>query len=386
MTVTAGPRLQQQMLRWAGNLGRSVSLTLTSLKLDYQLTRKGRLVLNSAAEPNWQVVESEDALVHRYLSLSPAHVLAASTTSACSVYDYESRGHGIFYIPIETPGVEGQHVDITAAYRLSYGYEGEVTTTVDLSRISEPSRNHNLRITLEIPEPECPGATLANASVGMIICSHGRAHAATTDGLVCGGRKVAVVAYKGSDTGVSGYTRGLALAMKDANAEGADWCAKQPAEICLAQQAGDEATALGFYDGLTSTNDLEAHATHSHAAAHLALNYQYSDAVVEGAHPAGTSQWFLPAMGQWNEIVKGLTGLTRDLDSSQHDGEYKADNVNPTLTAAGADGFEKAHYWTSTESGNGGLTNAWYVSFKDGKINSEPKTTATTRVRAAFAF
>lgn len=376
--VTAGPRLQQLLMRYAVSLGSDVSLTLKRLTLDYLLTRKGRLVLNSSTQPNWQAVESEDAKVHRYVRLTPNHRLATASPSVCSVTDYHVGSQGVFYIPIEV-GDGGQQVSVTATWQMTNGDEGEVTTVVDLSRISEPSLRNGLRLSLELPEPECTGTVLNSAEVGMLICSHGRAHAATDGDLACGGQKVAVVAYAGDAAGVAApYTHGLALALQDTAA--LTWCS-QTAETCLDEQATDLASALASMGGLTATALLAAHADHTHTAANAASNYRFGGAVSAGDHPVGTSQWFLPSLGQWNLMVKAMSSSETDLSSSQNAG-YIAAEVSGIITAAGGDALQSALYWSSTEKS---ASDAWYVSFENGKVQGGDKVEAYP-VRAVLAF
>lgn len=150
ITLTVGPAMKEQLQQYAAASGSEVTLTLKSLTLDYQLTRKGRLVLNGSNQPNWQVVESEDPKVHRYLRLRPDHRLAVASSSTCSVTDYTTSGHGIFFIPVEVGG-EPQQVAVTATYQISNGDAGEQTTTVPLSRFSEASQSTGVRLTLNLP-------------------------------------------------------------------------------------------------------------------------------------------------------------------------------------------------------------------------------------------
>ena len=372
VAVTAGPRLQRLLMRYAASMGGDVTLTLRTLTLDYLLTRKGRLVLNSATQPNWQAVESEDAKVHRYLRLSPGHRLAVSSASACTVTDYSVSGQGVFYIPVET-GDERQQVTATATWQLTNGDEGEVSTSVDLSMVSDYSRSNGLRFTLELPEPECTGVALSRATVGMVVCSHGKAHAATTGALSCEGRKVAVVAYVGDGDSSDGtYNHGLAIALSDAGR--AQWCGQED-EACLGSQPGSESAALSLCDGLAATAALlSAGDGHSHDAARLAADYRYDASVGAGSHPAGTSRWFLPSMGQWCLMAKAMTGRSSALSSSEN-GDYLAAVFNPLITAAGGTGVRGAAnelYWSSTESSR---QNAWYMSFEKGKTSKDDKTT-----------
>jgi len=136
-----------------------VAFTVTELTIDYLLTRKGRLVLNNATQPNWQAVASEDAKVHRTLTFTPNLVMARATSGvAYTTTPFDSgAGHGIFYIPIES-GSSKQQVSITAQYTITAGNpvevveENSVTTVIDLSFISNASEGRNMNITLRVPE------------------------------------------------------------------------------------------------------------------------------------------------------------------------------------------------------------------------------------------
>ena len=137
----------------------TVEFTVTSITIDYLLTRKGRLVLNNNTQPNWQAVDSEDAKVHRTLTFTPNQVLARATSSlnATSTTFDSGDGHGIFYIPIES-GNTKQQATITAQYTITSGdpaqvvEEGSVSTVVDLSFVSNANQGRNLNITLRIPQ------------------------------------------------------------------------------------------------------------------------------------------------------------------------------------------------------------------------------------------
>ena len=193
----------------------------------------------------------------------------------------------------------------------------------------------------------------------MVICEHGKAYEATTGNLACGGKKVAVVAYKGAagsadtSTGASGYV-GLAIALKDANdGNRCPWYDKRESR-CLTQ-SGNLANALGssFGKGIEFTNTLAGGcgASHVHAAARAAKDYKYDASVAAGAHPTGTSQWFLPTIYQWNRIVKGMCGDHGDLTRTEKD-DYKYGKFNMKVTAAGGTGVQNFTYWSSTEEDN----------------------------------
>ena len=194
------------------------------------------------------------------------------------------------------------------------------------------------------------------------------------------GKKVAVVAYTGSGSGEdSPYNHGLAIALDDATT--AAWCS-QKANTCLDAQATNLASALTTLNGLTATAQLVADDSHTHAAATAARNYCYDVSASAGAHPTGTSTWFLPSLGQWNIMLKAMTGSGVDLSSSSN-ATYQAANVSPLITAAGGTALSAAHYWSSTEKS---ATDAWDVTFQSGRSNGADKDTGTHHVRAVLAF
>ncbi len=135
-----------------------IQFTVTRIAINYQLTRKGRLVLNGSSQPNWQAVESEDAKVSRTLEFTPNLVMARATSASEATSDIfeTSPGHGIFYIPIESGG-SPQQVTVTISYTITADgsaepiEEGSASSTIDLSFICNASEGRNLNITFAIP-------------------------------------------------------------------------------------------------------------------------------------------------------------------------------------------------------------------------------------------
>jgi len=156
VTVTVGESVKDRLK--AIYFGTPVTLTVSSITIDYLLTRKGRLVLNGTSQPNWQAVESEDAKVHRILTYSPNLVMAqATSSSACSTADFTTGdGQGVFYIPLES-GADRQKVTVSAQYTVTTGSpayvisEGTIEATADLSYISNASESRDLNVTIQIP-------------------------------------------------------------------------------------------------------------------------------------------------------------------------------------------------------------------------------------------
>ena len=235
------------------------------------------------------------------------------------------------------------------------------------------------------------GVALSKATVGMVICEHGKAYEATTGNLACGGKKVAVVAYKGAagtadtstSTDASGYV-GLAIALKDANdGKRCQWYDKRESR-CLTQSS-NLANALGssFGKGIDFTNTLAGGcgASHVHAAARAAKDYKYDASVAAGAHPTGTSQWFLPTIYQWNLIVKGMCGDHGNLTTTEKD-DYKYGKFNTKVIAAGGTGVQNFTCWSSTDDA---ATAVWGMNFNLGRVIGLYKND-DYYVRAVLAF
>ena len=241
--------------------------------------------------------------------------------------------------------------------------------------------SHGNAVRLFKDDYRCSGKSLASSEVGDIICAHGKAYSPTTGSLPCGGQKVAIVAYKGAagtadtSTGSESYT-GLAIAMQDATQS--QWFTSNSG-TCVAQNS-TLSYLLNNYNGISYTNKL-ANATctsgHNHAAAKAAKNYSVN-------HPSGTSQWFLPTIGQWNLIVKGLTGKSTDLKYDTGNSDYTGANFNAKILAAGGVGVidTSLGYWSSVEHSTGA---AWHMNFISGYVSTNNKN-VSEHVRAVLAF
>ena len=152
ITVTASEALQTKLksLYSLGD-GHPVTITLDTLQLDYTLTRKGRLVLNSnSSQPNWHEVVSEDLTVHRRLMLLPRQIIASATSaSTCTLFNYTATDQGIFYIPFERAGNQ-QKLTVKASYTLSTGDKDAVKTTIPLDSRANSGHMSSLRLNLSL--------------------------------------------------------------------------------------------------------------------------------------------------------------------------------------------------------------------------------------------
>lgn len=202
-----------------------------------------------------------------------------------------------------------------------------------------------------------PVSLIVNPAVGQVIGDDGKNYDYAS--LPGGVTAVAVIAYVGAagtaDASSATY-KGLALALTDASTA-ARWSTWTDA-TCLTSQKTDETAAKGDMAGIANTDELVAHTSHPHAAAKAAREYN------GGAHPTGTSAWFLPSAGQWEKMISAY-GLT---------------NLN--TTANGYTGLNN-YYWSSTECSN---VKAWDCNFASSGSWGNYDKNYEDHVRACLAF
>ena len=210
------------------------------------------------------------------------------------------------------------------------------------------------------------GHPLSASEVGEIVCSDGLAYAAADkDNLPTGVTAVAIVAYLGDgDTSDNTYNNGLAIAMSNANdGSSCGWGDYFVSYNCVSK-SNDIATAIGYKDGISSTNTLTSDG-HYHEAATAAVSNNGT------AAPTGTSGWFLPSIGQWNLIVQGLaskkagSAVTTDI-SGDENSTYTFSNLNSVITDAGGTGFNGG-YQSSTQYDS---DDCWHMDISSGRASN----------------
>ena len=151
--------------------------------------------------------------------------------------------------------------------------------------------------------------SMVELTVGKIIGADGNIYADASAATTAGTTAVAMIAYVGSDAETSTtYNHGLALALADVSST-QTWCS-QYSETCLGtgHQYDNESAAKTDMAGIANTDALVGHDSHTHAAASAARNYKYTSTATAGAHPTGTSAWFLPSAGQWDKMATAASG------------------------------------------------------------------------------
>ena len=171
-------------------------------------------------------------------------------------------------------------------------------------------------------------AEATTEDIGKIIGEDGKIYATKEAAEAAGITAVAMIAYVGDDAETNNtYKHGLALALKDVSGN-ITWCSQFSA-TCLGTRYYSVSAVKGDMAGLANTDALVNQTSHTHAAATVARNYQYADGVIVGAHPKGTSDWFLPSAGQWEKMATAAGGY-----------------ANLTTNA----GLQSDFYWSSSES------------------------------------
>lgn len=182
----------------------------------------------------------------------------------------------------------------------------------------------------------------------------------------------------------NGY-HGLALAMHNVTS-GTRWCVNNnnPSTSCSNQSSSDISVARTWINGINRTTHLIEHPDgHNHQAAKKARNYDVQP-------PLGTSEWFLPSLGQWQLILQGLITKGKNL-SEPYSTPIGTDMSNPDMgsnsfssifTNAGADGF-----WCCMSSSEYSAGSVWWLVIAEdyGYAFSQDKYSGDT-VRPVIAF
>lgn len=218
-------------------------------------------------------------------------------------------------------------------------------------------------------------------ATGNVIGANGKFYKNMSAAVSKGTTAAAIIAYIGDDTAEAGYTHGLAIAMKDAGGSTKRW-----------RTSGSETDNENQY--MVASYAIAAKESGSAiTASHNSSNYPAFQAALENsftvdeglstAAPSGTSGWFMASLFQWNQIIKGLTGESTDLNGMSNS-KLKGDAFNSKLSSAGVaySALTDLYYWTCTEYN---AASAWRYEKGVGLISSNTKTYFNS-VRPILAF
>lgn len=263
---------------------------------------------------------------------------------------------------------------------------------------------------LEFIEPAAaPSASSAREAtiedIGKIIGADGNIYADVASAVAAGTTANAIIAYVGSETGEVGYTHGLAISMKDADIEatngGYSWVSASnwdaPTMQLNTNYYEELSDALAAKEsGLTITNGKleDANPATNFPAFYAAGNNRITTTSDIGADvPIGTSNWFLPSIFQWQQILQGLSGETVALEENSNS-KYTGAYINGRITNLSSSEYTLAsenQYWSSSESykyfGFGApYYHPWHYNPGDGSAGKHIGKTSINPVRAVIAF
>ena len=223
--------------------------------------------------------------------------------------------------------------------------------------------------------------------VGKIIASDGNIYNSPSEIVATDASISGIIAYVNANgtasntcPDVSGSYRGLVLARKNANGFKQMPSYTSANGNCVSPQSADWSTAIKFYNGIDHTNTLVSDG-HIHFAALICRNHY-------DVRPSGSSDWFLPSIGQWNLMIKALvakgggsnTNLEKFYDSAPNTHGYSY--YNNILLSQGAEVIHSGSYWSSSEASN---AYTWEYSSTRGYVRYSYKNYRYF-VRAVFAF
>lgn len=230
--------------------------------------------------------------------------------------------------------------------------------------------------------------------VGYCISTSGFVFSSATNCTNAGQTPIAMIAYYGSgaDSYSSSY-KGIALALKDLNdinSYTASICPNANG-ACGMSRATDLATALSLKNGIQSTANYLANKNgHNHTNGKVEGRWTVAYNLVQWRknypHPSGTSDWFLPTLGQYNIMYKAMqkkAGKTQYNFTMTSNSGMMSNVWQSYLTNAGGTTFRNGCTITSTESGNGSM---WCNHNTSGCAGIGESKLGTWYCRFVFAF
>lgn len=254
-------------------------------------------------------------------------------------------------------------------------------TTISITGWNDTNPNVVINPTVTEPYVLMPLSAVTSNHVGWIITSDGDVVNTAAAATYFSKTSVAMIAYVGeagtADTS-SGTYKGLAISLNDID-NTISWC-NQIDAVCITSQYADISNALTDKDGIDQTTTYVTNASeHTHPVATAISVYRTST-----THPSGTSDWFLPSMGQWNLMVKALVtkaGKTAVDLSEVNNAIMKNNTFDSLFTQAGATGLDHG-YFSCTEKNEAYI---WLYSGSMGKAFVATKDTpAYLRLILAF--
>ena len=201
----------------------------------------------------------------------------------------------------------------------------------------------------------------------------------------------AVIVYLGDETAETGYKHGLAVSTKAAGSGTKKWA--EATGLQNPAQYTDITSALAAKESgsaLCSGKDDETNFPAFYNAIHNSIS-SVASGTTKDKPSSGTSNWFLPSLFQWNQIIKSVNGTNDNLGTTGKTTTRFYYLTNCVKNATGSDLITywggETDWWTSTEYSSG---NAWrfvsVASSNSGHADNRDKTVFGGYVLATLAF
>ena len=238
-------------------------------------------------------------------------------------------------------------------------------------------------------------------NVGDIICSDGNAYTISANTTIPSGKTpTAIVAYKGSATGDDDYKNGLAFALTDVINPSSTYPTYQwrayvnnktvalanPSQVGVNDDISGKVESGRTLNNLTCTGYPYKRNSATAAARQDWPAFYQAGFFYTVARPDVVSEWFLPSIYQWNQMVKGLLGVTTNLTTSANS-NLAWEKINEKLQTAINDvnvkaaGLVDGPYWTSSE-----MSATQARCYRAGGTGGYGDKTENMRVRPIIAF
>ncbi len=233
--------------------------------------------------------------------------------------------------------------------------------------------------------------TVKMATIGNVIGANGKFYKDKADAVAASTLVSAVIVYLGDETAETGYKHGLAVSTKAAGSGTKKWA--EATGLQNPAQYTDITSALAAKESgsaLCSGKDDETNFPAFYNAIHNSIS-SVASGTTKDKPSSGTSNWFLPSLFQWNQIIKSVNGTNDNLGTTGKNTSRFYYLTNCVKNATGSDLITywggETDWWTSTEYSSG---NAWrYVSVassNSGYADNRDKTVFGGYVLAALAF
>ena len=224
--------------------------------------------------------------------------------------------------------------------------------------------------------------TVRMATIYNVIGANGKFYKDKSDAVAASTLAAAVIAYLGSETAETGYSHGLAFALKTAGGSTTKW--KKEAGLANTYQYTDYATALAAKESgsalCVGKDDAD-----NYPGFYRALHNDFTpDSGTTNAKPSsGTSDWFLPSIFQLSQMIYGLCNDDSGLTNLSQD-KYLVTRPKDKFQSAGGTWYSITGIKLMSSSEIN--ADSYWTYYGLGSIDNGTKNASSSYPRAALAF